>query len=619
MNHYTWTQALKLWSSSPEVTANSSLLKNAQTALKKYVIPGLEPQLEKLTSAEFATYCQKASVKELENALSIFDARFSGAVTQKQISKGTCRTYRWPLSRFLEWLQQQVWYKELFPEPINLPMPAHRGVTVKSSKGKRAEAYSLKLEQLPQGAAEEITGLEEFWTNKGREAKRARRGEKHISTSTFKGIKEYNILCFYGWYVNTQGGSLDELRFSLFTDISLIEKHIDWLVDARKCTHSAGSKIAQTAISLAKYLFSNPSQVEPSGRIRQRRNWSDIPVILDLRDINNECLEEYKQEKQRNNEAKWSKKELSHLEARKVVQYLRRHLTTIYGNGRGRYLSPVIWAWQRYLSVKFLTFQPVRQQEPRQLELGKTLFRKLDERGNPYYEVKIPPEQHKLGSKTNKGRHYKLANILTHDLDDWLNNWRPKVEAALESPEAWLEFWGHDQKELERISSRIQAAQQGQVCANVKKSRDEYIGDLETKQRRLQHRLETLEIARSNFTAHNCLFFMLGSRGDCLKSFGKPFNDENFWSLVTNSVEFATQALFGQPRRTNPHAFRHIGDKHVRKIKNGKTKAFDQLIGHAEEMGDDYAEQILSDFEQTFEVVDNWWEESDSDDQRGRP
>jgi hypothetical protein len=50
-----------------------------------------------------------------------------------------------------------------------------------------------------------------------------------------------------------------------------------------------------------------------------------------------------------------------------------------------------------------------------------------------------------------------------------------------------------------------------------------------------------------------------------------------------------------------------------------KNKAFDQLIGHAEEMGDDYAEQILSDFEQTFEVVDNWWEESDSDDQRGRP
>jgi hypothetical protein len=106
---------------------------------------------------------------------------------------------------------------------------------------------------------------------------------------------------------------------------------------------------------------------------------------------------------------------------------------------------------------------------------------------------------------------------------------------------------------------------------------------------------------------------MLGSRGDCLESFGKPFNDENFCSMVTNAVEFATQALFGQPRRTNPHAFRHIGDKHIRKIKNGKTKAFDQLIGHTEAMGDDYAEQILSEYEQTSSVVDNWWEESDSD------
>lgn len=613
MNDYTWTQALKLWSSSPEVLANSALLKNATTALKKYVVLGLEPQLTKLTSDEFATFCQKASVKELQNALSIFDTQFSAAVALKQISKGTRRTYRWPLSRFLEWLQQQIWYKELFPEPIDLPMPAHRGVTVKSSRSQRAKPYALKLEQLPQKAAEELTNLEAFWMSKGREAKRARRGEKHIRSSTFQSVKKYHILGFYGWYVNIERHTLDELRLSLLTDISLIEKHIDWLVDSGRCNHSAGTKVAQAAISVAKYLFKNPPQVDSSGRSRQRRNWSDIPVILDLRDISNECHEEYKQEKQRNNEAKWSKKELSHKEARQVVQHLRRHLTTIYGNGRGRYLSPVIWAWQRYLSVKFLTFEPVRQQEPRQLELDETLFRKLDEQGNPYYEVKIPPEQHKLGSKTNKSRHYKLPNILTADLDDWFTIWRPKVEAALQNPEAWLEFWGHDPQELDRIRERIQAAQQGQVCGNVKKSVNVYIGDLETKQRRLQHRLETLEIARSNFTAHKCLFFMLGSRGDCLESFGKPFNDENFWSMVTNAVEFATLALFDHPRRTNPHAFRHIGDKHVRKLKNGRTRAFDQLIGHAEQMGDDYAEQILSDFEQTSEVVDTWWEESDSD------
>ncbi len=507
MNHYTWSEALKSWGSSPEVLANSSLVKNATTALKKYVIPGLEPNIEKLTSDEFATYCQKTSIKELQDALSIFDTQFSAAVALKQISEGTRRTYRWPLSRFLEWLKQQIWYKELFPEPIDLPMPAHRGVTVNLSKGKRAKPYALKLEQLPQRAAEELTNLEEFWTKKGREAKRARRGEKHVRLSTFKDIKEYHILCFYGWYVNIEGHSLDDLRLSLLTDVSLIEKHIDWLVDARKCTHSAGTKVAQTAISVTKFLFKNPPP-DPEGRSRQRRNWSDIPVILDLRDISNECLEEYKQEKQRNNEVKWSKKELTHLEARQVVQYLRRHLTTIYGNGRGRYLSPVIWAWQRYLSVKFLVFEPVRQQEPRQLELGKNLFRKLDGQGNPYYEVKIPPEQHKLGSKTNKSRHYKLPNILTADLDDWFNIWRPKVEAALQSEEAWLEFWGHDPKELERIQKRIQAAQQGQVCANVKKPMDKYIADLEKKQRRLQHRLETLEIARRNFTAHNCLFFM---------------------------------------------------------------------------------------------------------------
>ncbi len=223
MNHYTWTQALTLWSSSPEVVANHSLLKNANTALKKYVVPGLIANVEKLTSDEFATYCQKTSVFELQNALSIFDTRFSAAVALKQISKGTRRTYRWPLSRFLEWLEQQIWYKELFPEPIDLPMPAHHGVTVKPSRGKRkrAKAYALKIEQLSPMAAKELRTLEEFWTKKGREAKRARRGEKHVRLSTFKDMKQYHILCFYGWYVNIEGHSLDELRLSLFTDVSL--------------------------------------------------------------------------------------------------------------------------------------------------------------------------------------------------------------------------------------------------------------------------------------------------------------------------------------------------------------------------------------------------------------
>jgi len=345
MNDYTWTQALNLWSSSPEVLANPSLLKNTTTALKKYVIPALIPNIKKLTSDEFATYSQKTSVFDLQNALSIFDTQFSAAVALKQISKGTRRTYRWPLSRFLEWLEQQIWYKELFPEPIDLPMPAHRGVTVKSSGGKRkrAKAYALKIEQLPQIAAKELTNLEDFWTKKGREAKRARRGEQHIRSSTFKKIKQYQILCFYGWYVNIEGHSLDELRLSLLTDVSLVEKHIDWLVDSGRCNHSGGTKVAQTAITVAKFLFKNPP-TDLSGRSRQRRNWSDIPIIFDLRDISNECLEEYKQEKQRNNATKWSEKELSHKEAREVVQYLRRHLTTIYGNGRGRYLSPVIWA-----------------------------------------------------------------------------------------------------------------------------------------------------------------------------------------------------------------------------------------------------------------------------------
>ncbi|MBD0262478.1 MAG: hypothetical protein ICV78_07035 [Tolypothrix sp. Co-bin9] len=74
----------------------------------------------------------------------------------------------------------------------------------------------------------------------------------------------------------------------------------------------------------------------------------------------------------------------------------------------------------------------------------------------------------------------------------------------------------------------------------------------------------------------------------------------------------ATKQLFGEERvlRTNPHAFRHIAEKHIRTSNvNTDAETFGTFIGHSKEMGDLYAQQITSEYEVTEKISNNWWQE----------
>lgn len=611
MTMRTWKEAIKLFSEDPKAKAKPNTIKNLKTALNNYVRLGLDSNATPLRPTEFDQYCAIATVDTLRNALEIFDPQIDKAIASGELSPNTKRTYRWPLSSFTEWLKIQVWFQELFPEPINTPVPPYRGVTKRSSHPQRS-AYAMKEEQLPTGTeqkpgiVEQLVQFKGFWTSKGREAKRLRRGAGPIRLSTYEKTKKAPILCFFGWCVKVKGYDVSELCLELLLDLDLVEQFVDWLVDERGCNHSAGHIFTQAAMSAVKFLHSAQSGATAE---RRRRSWSDVPMIEELRDIGYDCMEEYRVEKKRNEEKKWPEKELSHYEAREVVLYLSKYRSLCYGNLRGRHPSAVWWDSQRHLGVKCLTYSPVRQEELRKLELGKTLFRRIDAEGNPYYEVKYSPELHKLGSRTNKARHYRLPNVLTQELDDWFNIWRPQIVEALQSVEAWLAFWGHPPGRMESLQKTLEKAKQGQVCKNVKVSVEQYIKNLETKIQALQKRIDSLEPAKANFESHNCVFILMGSR-KYPEAFGRSMDEQNFWSMITNAVAFATQALYGEARWTNPHGFRHIGDKQVRKTRKGNQKDFDTFIGHSEKMGDEYANQIMSEFEQTEYLVDDWWEDN---------
>jgi integrase len=255
-----------------------------------------------------------------------------------------------------------------------------------------------------------------------------------------------------------------------------------------------------------------------------------------------------------------------------------------------------------------LVYIPVRQQEIRQYELGKTLFRKLDAKGRPYYEVVIT--EHKNKAKTGKNRKYKLPSILTADLDAWINVWRPKAVEAVQSLPAWLKFKGFKPERLEILQQRLDAAKRGEFERKVNNPQ-KYIENLERRILCIRSIIAAWETARTNVTNNNSLFFSFRS-GNYLNIFGQPLSVESVWSLVITAISKATLALFGEARWTNPHALRHIAAKHVRLLKKD-TKGMAAAMGHSEEQGDKYANQIMTESDLIDELIDSWWESDDLD------
>lgn len=670
MQEYTLSHVLELWRESNfNNTQNANFEKYLSIALRLYVFPGLKPKFKQVSAADFSEYCKSLMVTELKNALTIFEAQFARAVEEGKITQKTGYNYRSALRRFMGWLEKQAWWRCLFPDPVVKVAPARVKVVPKPGTGQRSKTfYGLVPDDLPDHLHHELNAFRKFRLAGGRNIRRTRQEKRQhrehgearrpkmtpVQDSTLKRNEE-QILAFLGWY--TENRLLDEDRlqvlsnllkliqssasWSLFADYKkndlakayfltlkvlrnqlLADLHLHllidpnllydftyWLIDTRGVSHSSGVNLLKTAIAVAKCLYYDQST---------RRNWSDIPVILELKDLRNEFAEEYALEKEGLDEQKWKFKELTHEEARQVVDYLRlscapehRALdrkTETYKFSRKRRTSAVARKWQIYLLVKILVYCPVRQEEIRNWQLGKTLFRKVDDQGNPYYVAYL--DKHKR-SATSKDRHYRVPSILTEDLDIWVYKWRPLIAEALQTPEGWMAFWGHQANVLDDMADRLEAAKQGQLPKSVKKTQAEYVVYLEQRLKGLTRRFDTLSLAKQNFDSHDFLFFKFGKNGkNETQSFGEPQDVTSVWRVVIDAVARSTKALFGEERWTNPQKLRNVAEKHIRQ--SGKLEiadAFAALIGHSRKMGDEYAAQITSEYESTEGIVDDWWRE----------
>ncbi len=619
MKSYSLSHVLNLWRKSKQAKqVGNDFEKHLSIALRLYVIPELDAQAQNLKTRQFAAYCNNFSVDRLKDALLIFNQQTEIAIGKGLLSEGTRDNYRSTLKRFLEWVEGQVWWRELFPVPVTDEdvAPFRVRLEPKPTRGKLA-SYGLTWSQLPEHVVQQIEAFKEFRLTGGKNLRRAARGRQErrelervrkprvvsVKPTTFK-KEEQAVLRFLGWYVQEYPDS--ELNLELLTDVNLLDDYTYWATQTRGVSYSTGEHMVGTAIAIAKWLNYDKSK---------RRSWSDVPIVLELQDLQSEYSEIYQQENQILTEKKWKLKKLTHQEARQVVQYIQSLCAPNYGRHNketGEFLShgtrpksAIARAWQTYLIVKLLVYCPVRQEEVRNLKLGDTLFRKEDKQGIPYYVVKL--KEHKRSSTTHKPREYKLPAILTEDLDMWVYKWRPLIEESVKTLEGWLEFWGYGSGKVERIRARLEAAKQGVVAEKVEAPIDKYIRQEEARLQGAENRIAAWEVAKANFESHNYLFFITG-KGDP-KSFGKPHYVASIWKMVNRAIATATLALFSEARWTNPHALRHIAEKHIRQIgKSHIAHAFGTLVGHSKQMGDEYAAQITSEYELTEDIVDDWWE-----------
>ena len=625
MQKYTLSYALNLCRNSNEAKmTDANFHKHLSIVLRQYVLPKLDPNINQIAIDRFDEYSDKFLVAQLKDALSIFESSLSIAIKNDRVSVRTGNNYRSALKRFLRWLEGQAWWLSLFPDPIIKIAPFRPKITLKpgTGTGHRLSSYSLLKDDLPEYLLQELEEFKQFRITGGSNTRRtvserrqhrsegeARRPKiEAVKLSTFNN-DEQSILCFLGWY--QQEHPELEWHLKLLTDVDLVDKYTDWAIETRSVSHSTGVNMAKTAIAIAKWLNYGKST---------RRNWSDVQEILDLKDLRNEFAEKYKKEKQHFETDKWALKELTHQEAREVVEYLRKTCAPYIGShylesdgvikySQKRDISAVTRTWQTYLIVKILVYCPVRQEEIRNFKLGETLFREKDEHGEPYYVVKL--DEHKRSTLTGKPRHYRLPTILTEDLDLWIYKWRPIIEGSIKTSEGWMEFWGHDSNEIERFQQRLKSAQQGIFNQKIKTSPEEYINSTNNRLKSIEQRLAVWPVAKNNFESHNHLFFMFGkNRKNGIEVFGNPQDVSSIWRVVTRAIATASKALWGQERWTNPHTLRHIAEKHIRRSGNPDiTEAFGMLIGHSKEVGDEYARQITSEYEETEDIVDDWWQE----------
>jgi len=449
MKQHTLALELENWQTTPEFqNFDANTLRYCRTALKDYALVALEYQTSKMKTKEYEHFRDNTSVTELiKKGIKLYEkeSKFSddektaqtlpltqselldffyhivyreldASVASGHITQGTADNYRSSFTRYWRWQFEQSWVRELFADSLRVRQipeftPRHPGREKRVPTRSREEInYTVRREDLPACAINELEEYKEFRLTGGKLAEKKRRqlrrqsqsGRiispelKKIELSTFERQEEI-ILQFYGYCVKEQKYELSQLQLDLLLDLYLLKDYVYWLVEERGCTYARARTLLDVATAVCKLLNFDKTQ---------RSDYLDLPIMLDLKDLAREYKKEYKENKTKTDHKKWRSLELTYPQLFEVVDYLLSccalNTSRVSQSGQSpgllkgerRSLEPVVKAHQVHLIVKILIHAPWRQGEIREWVLGKTLFRRDDGSGQPFYDVFL--EKHKL-------------------------------------------------------------------------------------------------------------------------------------------------------------------------------------------------------------------------------
>lgn len=624
--------ALRLWHKSRDFKniENPRCYGFVITALKKYILPSKKPEYENinLTNVQFEDVCEDWSVEELKNAIDVFDASFDREISLGNVSKSTKRNYRTYLNSFLNWIYRQTWWNFYFQVdsiPERVPFKS-RGVAQPPKKKKKREDinYGCKPEELSKRARAEINELYSFWVkgivppvpalNDGNYNKRRYEVEHTIGEDNWRKNGMRFIYLYAGFLNKKENISPQDFQLDRLLDIDLIYKFNNFQVKERGNTSSPAKKAVDVAIAVAKrkYFY-----------ISKREDYSDIEVIYQLREARRVMERKYKKQHKANVTQKWEEKKISHEEARIIVDELYKQIAPKDNSGSRRAKSVIALAWQRYLFVKCLVYLPVRQKELRELVLNKNIFRVKDKKKD-FYKVKTKRKDfHQTGAYES----YKIPRNLTKDFDIWLFKIQPLIMQAVESVEEWEDFIGLNIKNIQAGKQRLEILEKvkNENWSSLKKILPPHITTqkkFDTYKYNLAKRIskESTRILALGATRENVAKYLKEQQQVFLtlsfnnrEAFASPICEKGVINMVKTATGMGTKArpdIFPQKIELTPHLFRHIGEYHVRD-KNPAIKAkFAKLLNHSERMGDMYADQLTNTFDETFDISDDWWEET---------
>ena len=319
--------------------------------------------------------------------------------------------------RFCTWLEA---HEQYVPDPAPLVPVSEAVQSAYSHIPSGTYTAVLALKKKRERTKEPIALLEQAWTADLITQRES--FDSFLQTVTRwrrKAVTRPTLKCFHqsiervlGYRTREQKIAIEALALTDLLDQTLLQAYVEWSRDRGLSSNTIKTDMA-VVIPLAQWQFhlstpnENYSNPEP---VKAMRSFLKT-IIIDKGDrpyVSDEAC---------------AKRELTRQQCWEILDYLGwrcKDLEKQYGM-----THQVIDAWMDYLLIALLVTTGMRQRELRELQRQY-----LTLEGNVFL-VTLPPEGHKTGHKTGRGRAYPLfvgpmQSALTADLQYYLEHMRPQ-------------------------------------------------------------------------------------------------------------------------------------------------------------------------------------------------